>query len=340
MTPKTGGGWGVGDRTMTSRVALAMGAVLALAAIGMTSRAVARAAPAPVVQASPVSPDDTLPVARMDVERARLAASRGEAVLVDIRPLGQRSLGHIDGDLHIPLDALTARKGELPSDRQLVFYCSCPAEELALDAARLILRAGNPRVAVLVGGYDGWRAAGAPVKIDASWEAVFHVQDPPVGWGKIPVDAARCRYDRDETTATKGGSSARITCVPNPAAKGFAGYVQRIDAGKLRNRTLRLSAMVRSEGVERSAFLWIAAEDSLGRSISLTAPDDGSVSGSSDWHPAEVSAVVPPVAARVIVGFSLTTSGRVWIDDVRLVADAEPGSPARPITLENRGFEQ
>jgi rhodanese-related sulfurtransferase len=300
----------------------------------------AAANPAPPAPAPAPASEDTLPVARLDIEHARLAASRGEITLVDVRALGQRSLGHIEGDLSIPLDALAARKAELPSNRQLVFYCSCPAEELALDAARVLLRAGNTRVAVLVGGFDGWRAAGGPVTVDASWEAVFHVQDPPVGWGKIPVDAARCRYERDEGTAAKGGSSARITCVPNPEARGFAGYIQRIDAAKLRNRRLTLSAMLKSEGVERSAFLWIAAEDSLGRSISLTAPDDGAVSGSTDWRSAEVSGVVPPVAVRVVIGFSLTTSGRVWIDDVRLVAEAEAGLPQRPITLENRGFEQ
>ena len=325
---------------MKARVALVSLAMIAAAACGVPSPLVARAATAPAAPSSPAAPDDTLPVPRLNVEQARLAASRGEIVLVDIRPLGQRSLGHIESDLHIPLDALAARKGELPSDRRLVFYCSCPAEELALDAARLLLRAGDQRVAVLVGGYDAWRAAGAPIRVEASWEAVFHVQDPPVGWGKIPVDAARCRYERDETTAAKGATSARITCVPSPDARGFAGYVQRVDAAKLRNRRVTLSAMVRSEGVERSAFLWIAAEDSLGRSISLTAPDDGSVSGSTDWRPAQVSAVVPPVAVRVVVGFSLTTSGRVWIDDVRLVAAAEPGLPQRPITLENRGFEE
>ena len=302
-----------------------------------TRSTTARAASAPE---SPAAPADTLPVARLDVAQARLALSRGEIAIVDIRPLGQRSLGHVDGDLHVPLDALAARKAELPSDRTLVFYCSCPAEELALDAARLVMRSGNSRVGVLVGGYDGWREAGGPVKVEASWEAVFRVQDPPVGWGKMPVDPQRCRYERDESTAAKGGSSARITCAPNPAARGFAGYVQRIDAAKLRNRRLTLSAMVRSEGIERSAFLWIAAEDSLGRSISLTAPDEGSVSGSTEWHPLEVTGVVPAVAVRVVVGISLTTSGRVWVDDVRLVAAAEPGLPQRPITLENRGFEE
>jgi hypothetical protein len=178
------------------------------------------------------------------------------------------------------------------------------------------------------------------VKLEASWEVVFHAQDVPVGWGKIPVDPNRCRYDRDESTAAKGGSSGRITCVPDPAARGFAGYVQRIDAAKLRNRRLTLSAMVRTEGVERSGFLWIAAEDALGRSTSLTVPDDASVSGSSDWHAIEVSGIVPASAVRVVIGFSLTTSGRVWVDDVRLVAAAEPGVPQRPVTLENRGFEE
>ncbi|HET9952504.1 MAG TPA: rhodanese-like domain-containing protein [Candidatus Eisenbacteria bacterium] len=328
------------QRVLNSRIAIAALLITVVPAAWGPPRGFAQSVSAPAAAAPSAAPSDTLPVVRMDAAQARLAASRGEIVFVDIRASGQRALGHIDGDLHVPLETLPARKAELPGDRLLVFYCSCPAEELALDAAHYLIRSGNKRVAVLVGGYDGWVAAGGPVKVDASWEAVFRVQDSPIGWGKIPVDPQRCRYERDETSAAKGGSSATITCVPDPAARGFAGYVQRIDAAKLRNRRLTLSAIVRSVGIERAAFLWIAAEDSLGRSISLTAPEEASVTGSTDWRPIEVTGVVPPVAVRVVVGISLTTSGRVWVDDVRLVAAAEPGLPQRPITLENRGFEE
>ena len=107
------------------------------------------------------APPDTLPIARMGIPQAMLAATRGEIALVDVRPAVLRSLGHIQGDVSAPLDRVAAASRDLPGDRRLVFYCACPAEELALDAARAVLKARKvARVAVLVGGYDGWRAAG------------------------------------------------------------------------------------------------------------------------------------------------------------------------------------
>src|SRR5262249_20209199 len=134
------------------------------------------------------APPDTAAVARIGAPQAILAATRGEVRLVDVRPAGQRALGHIKGDLHLPIDRLPARLGELPRDRKLLFYCSCHAEETALEAARLLIQAGGTRVAVLVGGYDAWRAAGGPTQADATWEEIFRPDLPPAGWGRVPVD--------------------------------------------------------------------------------------------------------------------------------------------------------
>ena len=44
-------------------------------------------------------------------------------------------------------------------------------------------------------------------------------------------------------------------------------------------------------------------------------------------------------AGVLLVGLSLVTSGRVWMDDIRLVADA-PGRPGVRVVLQNHGFEE
>ncbi len=275
----------------------------------------------------------------MSVPQAMLALTRGEIALVDIRPLAQRSLGHISSDVHIPLAELSPRKGELPGNKRLVFYCSCPAEELALDAAREMMRGGEARVAVLVGGYDAWRTAGGKFQVDATWEETFRVDESPVRWGKTPVDTTRCRYVRDGTVSFRGGSSGRISCVPVAESRGFAGFSQRVDASRLRGRTVSLSAMVRSDKIERAAFLLLAAEDAQGRVMPLTSPEADPVTGTGDWRQVKVTSKVPPDAARLIVGISLMTAGRLWIDDVRLVAE-EPGLPSVRVVIENHGFEE
>jgi rhodanese-related sulfurtransferase len=316
---------------------------VARVAAGLLAAVLAGAVPLPVHAAKPSLPStaaDTLPVARVTVPQAQLAIARGEAVLVDVRGSAQRSLGHARDDIGMPVDELTARLKDLPAAKRWVFYCSCPHEELALDAARIAMRADHAKVAALVGGYEAWRAAGAPIQVDESWEEAFRVDDPPSGWGKTPIDSSRCRYALDDSTAGAGRASGRITCVPAAESRGFAGFTQRIDALNLRGRRVTLSAKVRSENVERVAFLWMAAEDASGRMMALTPPDADPVKGTTGWHEVQISGVVPPVAVRVSVGLSLTSAGRVWLDDVRMVAEEEPGLPRVRIVIVNHGFEE
>ena len=290
---------------------------------------------------TPAAPaSDTATVARIGVPQAILAATRGEIRLVDVRPAGQRALGHIRDDLGVPVDQIRARQSELPRDRKLVFYCSCHAEETALEAARVLIAAGYSRVAVLVGGYDAWRAAGGPFQMDAGWEEVFRVDAPPSGWGKLPVDTARCRYARDDRVAFRGAASARIGCTFDSTARGFSGLLQRIDARRCAGRTVMLSAMVRSEALRPGAFLWVGAEDADGKLIAMSRSAPDSIRSTQEWSPVEVAGGVPPGAARALIGLSLVGAGRMWIDEVRVVLLEQPGQPRVRLVVENPGFEE
>lgn len=319
-----------------------------LAAVAFIACAAGSLRAAPVTGEHPAQPTaakpDTLPVARLNVPQAMLAVTRGEILLVDVRPPGQRALGHIRGDAPLPFDQLEAAHGALPAmfprDRKLVFYCSCTAEEVALDAARAVIASGNTRVAVLVGGYDGWREGHGPIQVDETWEEVFKVDQPPAGWGKVPVDTMRCGYARDDSVAGRGRASARIACRPDTSARGFAGYVQRIDPRGLLGRAVTLSAMVRTVAVEHGAFLWIGAEDAQGRFMRVTKPDEDLLVGTQEWRVSQVTGVLPPDAARVLIGVSLPTSGRLWLDDVRLVAPEGDGLARMRAVVENPSFEE
>lgn len=296
---------------------------------------------APGAQAAPTTAArDTVPVARMSVPQALLAATRGEILIVDVRPAPQRAVGHIRGDVHVPLERLAAT-ASLPAGKRLVFYCSCGAEELALDAARAVLANAPRPVAVLVGGFDAWRAAGGPVQVDETWDELFKVDRDPAGWGKTPVDSARCRYTVDHATAAQGAASGCLSCVRDTTARGFAGYVQKVDARALRGRSVTLTAMVRAADVAPpGAFLWIGSEDAQGRMLSMTRPDADPFSGTSDWQLRQVSAVVPPDAAKVLIGVSVIRWGRIWVDDVRLVAPENRDQPRVRAVVVNHSFEE
>lgn len=288
---------------------------------------------------APASAAETLAVARIGIASAMLAQKRGEILLVDVRGAGQRALGHIAHDVGLPIDQWASRQKDLPRQRRLVFYCSCPAEEVAIEAARRMLAAGDSRVAVLVGGFDAWRAAGGPIAVDATWEMEFNVSRPPVGWGKAPEDSMHCRYARDREVAYGGGSSGRIECVLDTTARGFAGFVQRLDAAPWRGREIRFSAMVRSELVAPFGFLWVGAEDADGKLISMDRAEPP-IRGTQDWHLATVRGTVPEGAVRVLIGLNLAGQGGLWIDEAELVATEAKGQPERRVPITNAGFEE
>jgi rhodanese-related sulfurtransferase len=53
---------------------------------------------------------------------------------------------------------------EVPQGRTIITCCSCPNEESSTRLAVELMRRGFLHVHPLVGGIDGWRAAGGPVE--------------------------------------------------------------------------------------------------------------------------------------------------------------------------------
>lgn len=71
---------------------------------------------------------------------ARVA--RGEAILLDVRPVEEFEAGHLEGAMSIPLLDLKARLDELPRDKEIVVYCRGVYCTLALEAVRLLRQEG------------------------------------------------------------------------------------------------------------------------------------------------------------------------------------------------------
>jgi membrane protein DedA with SNARE-associated domain/rhodanese-related sulfurtransferase len=87
-------------------------------------------------------------------------------VIVDVRSMTATSLAlrRIPGALHVPVHEVGRHVETLPRDREIVFYCTCPNEASAAQAARLLMNHGFHRVRPLHGGLDAWIAAGYPVE--------------------------------------------------------------------------------------------------------------------------------------------------------------------------------
>jgi rhodanese-related sulfurtransferase len=61
------------------------------------------------------------------------------------------------------LDEVESRLAEIPRDRDIVLYCSCPNEETSARVAWLLRRKGIERVRPLLGGIDAWRERNFPM---------------------------------------------------------------------------------------------------------------------------------------------------------------------------------
>ena len=56
------------------------------------------------------------------------------------------------------------RLEQLPMDREIIFYCTCPSEASAAYVAKKLLNLGYNRVRPLQGGLDAWIKAGFEIE--------------------------------------------------------------------------------------------------------------------------------------------------------------------------------
>jgi rhodanese-related sulfurtransferase len=115
--------------------------------------------------------------ARLEPEELKRMLDAGEPVyIVDLRhPLELvPDPFTLPGAHHVSPDALAQRSSEIPLDRDIVLYCTCPSEATAARTAMTLHRLGIDRVRPLRGGYDEWKRLGFP--LDAI-EAAVVAQD-------------------------------------------------------------------------------------------------------------------------------------------------------------------
>ncbi len=108
-----------------------------------------------------------LRMARISVSELYDLMDAGTApLIVDVRSQTARSLDprRIPGALHVPVQDIEQQVRQLPRDREIVLYCTCPNEASAAKVARLLMSYGFKRVRPLNGGLDAWVAAGYAVE--------------------------------------------------------------------------------------------------------------------------------------------------------------------------------
>jgi membrane protein DedA with SNARE-associated domain/rhodanese-related sulfurtransferase len=107
-----------------------------------------------------------LKMARITVDELYQKVEAGEnPMILDLRPRSEldQDPSSIRGALHMTMDEVERRQIEIPRDRDVILYCSCPNEVSSARIALWLHRKGISRVRPLKGGIDAWRERNYPV---------------------------------------------------------------------------------------------------------------------------------------------------------------------------------
>ena len=109
-----------------------------------------------------------LRMARITAAELRSKQIAGEeVVIIDLRPGADLDLDPslIPGAIHLGMEEIEHRHHEIPRDREVIVYCSCPNEVSSARVALSLHRKGVTRVRPLLGGIDAWRELNYPVEL-------------------------------------------------------------------------------------------------------------------------------------------------------------------------------
>ena len=104
-----------------------------------------------------------LRMARITVDELhRLIAEGEQPTIVDLRNslVRDQDSRFIPGAFIADFAAADQWLDQVPTDREVIFYCTCPNEAGAAQVARKLMDLGYRRVRPLLGGLDAWIAAG------------------------------------------------------------------------------------------------------------------------------------------------------------------------------------
>jgi rhodanese-related sulfurtransferase len=107
-----------------------------------------------------------LAASRLEPQELKALLDAGEPVyIVDLRhPLELvPDPFTLPGAMHFSPEALAARQSEIPRDRDVVLYCTCPSEATSAKTAMMLVKFGIERVRPLRGGFDEWKKLGYPL---------------------------------------------------------------------------------------------------------------------------------------------------------------------------------
>ena len=109
----------------------------------------------------------TLSVSRITPEELKAKLDSGENVMIfDLRNRLDLSTDpvRIPGAFHVLPEHIEFHPEDIPSDRDVVLYCTCPNEATSARVTLQLQRIGFRRARPLEGGLDAWRERRFPIE--------------------------------------------------------------------------------------------------------------------------------------------------------------------------------
>jgi membrane protein DedA with SNARE-associated domain/rhodanese-related sulfurtransferase len=137
-----------------------------------------------------------LRMARITAAELRQKQETGESlVILDLRSRAEleRDPSLIPGAIQFAVEDVERRHHEIPRDRDVIAYCSCPNEVSSARLALLLHRKGITRVRPLLGGIDAWRDLSYPLQLTTSPITALAQGDQPLARTSITDDTPNQR---------------------------------------------------------------------------------------------------------------------------------------------------
>jgi rhodanese-related sulfurtransferase len=128
-----------------------------------TSTATLVVLPTPTWDGTP-PPPSAAEVPQISTAKLYREIESDEYAIVDVRNFAAYKQAHIADAVHIPLEELSDRAGELDGNKTVVCYDLSPNEFLGVTAAIQLYDVGFTKIAVLQGGLQKWYSDGYPIE--------------------------------------------------------------------------------------------------------------------------------------------------------------------------------
>jgi hypothetical protein len=163
----------------------------------------------------------------------------------------------------------------------------------------------------------------------------------PSGWFLAGSDPAHYSVTVEHQGTGAGGAIASLTSRSGPASGGGT-LMQQIGADQYHGRHVRLTARIKTSGVDGMAILWLRVDGPGNVELldNMTAPKRY-LQGDNDWVENSLVLDVPDGAIVISYGVGLQGNGTVWLDAVKLesVDQSVPVTTTLPPLHESIGTE-